>query len=90
MLAVQSAGTRRAAPIPARAGVGLKPEHMTDIMQSPPEVGWFEVHAENYMGAGGRPIASSNGCASVIRFPCTALASLSAGLGRSTERTSAG
>ena len=24
-------------------------------MQSPPDVGWFEVHAENYMGAGGQP-----------------------------------
>ncbi len=45
----------RPAPIPARAGVGLKPEHMKDIVQSPPDVGWFEVHAENYMGAGGQP-----------------------------------
>ncbi len=55
MLAVHPAGTRGAAPIPARAGVGLKPEHMNGIMQSPPDVGWFEVHAENYMGAGGQP-----------------------------------
>ncbi|MGO9483885.1 MAG: DUF692 family multinuclear iron-containing protein, partial [Rhodomicrobium sp.] len=55
MLAVHSAGNRVAAPIPARAGIGLKPEHMKDLMQSPPGVGWFEVHAENYMGAGGAP-----------------------------------
>jgi uncharacterized protein (UPF0276 family) len=55
MLAMPPAGTRRAAPIPARAGIGLKPEHMIDIMQGPPDAGWFEVHAENYMGAGGPP-----------------------------------
>ncbi len=55
MLAVHPAVTRGTAPIPARAGVGLKPEHMNGIVQSPPDVGWFEVHAENYMGAGGQP-----------------------------------
>jgi uncharacterized protein (UPF0276 family) len=55
MLAVHPAGMRVPAPIPARAGIGLKPEHTKDLMQSPPRVGWFEVHAENYMGAGGRP-----------------------------------
>ena len=48
-------GKRVAADIPARAGIGLKPEHRADIMRSLPAVGWFEVHAENYMGAGGAP-----------------------------------
>ena len=42
-------------PIPARAGVGLKPEHYQDILSSQPNIGWFEIHAENYMGAGGPP-----------------------------------
>ena len=42
-------------PIPARAGVGLKPEHYKDILTAGPVVGWFEIHAENYMGAGGPP-----------------------------------
>ncbi len=55
MLAVLDAGQHRLASIPARAGIGLKPEHMTAIMQSLPDIGWFEVHAENYMGAGGPP-----------------------------------
>ena len=41
--------------IPARAGVGLKPEHYADILDTKPDIGWFEVHAENYMGAGGPP-----------------------------------
>jgi len=42
--------------IPAQAGVGLKPQHFNDILQLPPDsdtVQWFEIHAENYMGAGG-------------------------------------
>lgn len=40
---------------PVRAGVGLKPEHYRVILDSEPAVGFFEVHAENYMGAGGPP-----------------------------------
>jgi len=42
-------------PIPPRAGVGLKPEHYRDILDSAPDIGWFEIHAENYMGEGGPP-----------------------------------
>ena len=38
-----------------RAGAGLKPEHQRHILDTRPDVGWFEVHAENYMGAGGPP-----------------------------------
>lgn len=41
--------------IPARAGVGLKPEHYRTILETAPDIGFFEVHAENYMGAGGPP-----------------------------------
>lgn len=41
--------------IPPRAGVGLKPEHYAAILEGEPDVGWFEIHAENYMGAGGPP-----------------------------------
>jgi uncharacterized protein (UPF0276 family) len=41
--------------VPARAGVGLKPEHYRSILDGNPDVGFFEVHAENYMGAGGPP-----------------------------------
>lgn len=43
------------APIPARAGVGLKPEHYEAILDTRPDIGWFEVHPENYMGDGGAP-----------------------------------
>lgn len=36
-------------------GVGFKPEHFQNIMESQPDLGFFEVHAENYMGDGGIP-----------------------------------
>jgi uncharacterized protein (UPF0276 family) len=43
------------ADVPAAAGVGLKAEHYAVILDERPDVGFFEVHAENYMGAGGPP-----------------------------------
>ncbi|MBC2806315.1 DUF692 family protein, partial [Rhizobium ruizarguesonis] len=45
----------RATVLPPRAGLGLKPEHYETILAIRPDVGFFEVHAENYMGAGGPP-----------------------------------
>jgi uncharacterized protein (UPF0276 family) len=45
----------RATVLPPRAGLGLKPEHYETILAIKPDVGFFEVHAENYMGAGGPP-----------------------------------
>lgn len=41
--------------LPARAGLGLKSEHYAEIIGERPALGFFEVHAENYMGAGGPP-----------------------------------
>lgn len=41
--------------VPPRAGVGLKAEHYRTIVETQPDMGFFEVHAENYMGAGGPP-----------------------------------
>lgn len=37
------------------AGTGLKPEHARDILGAEQRVDFFEIHAENYMGAGGPP-----------------------------------
>jgi uncharacterized protein (UPF0276 family) len=36
-----------------RAGVGLKSVHFREILETEPDIGFFEVHAENYMVAGG-------------------------------------
>ena len=49
--------TRSSDPLPCAPGVGYKPQHFTDLMNSPGPVAWIEVHAENYMGDGGRPHA---------------------------------
>ncbi len=43
--------------LPASAGVGYKPQHFADIRSSAAPVAWLEIHAENYMGDGGRPLA---------------------------------
>jgi len=42
-------------PLPARPGLGLKPQHYAQIIAEKPDLGFFEVHAENYMGEGGPP-----------------------------------
>lgn len=41
--------------LPARAGIGLKASHYREILEQTPDLGWLEVHPENYMGAGGPP-----------------------------------
>ncbi len=43
--------------LPAAPGLGFKPEHFAAIRSTRPDLGFFEVHAENYMGAGGVPHA---------------------------------
>lgn len=42
-----------AADIPLRAGIGLRAQHHSDLLQNEPPVGWIEAHSENYFGAGG-------------------------------------
>jgi uncharacterized protein (UPF0276 family) len=41
----------------ARAGLGLKPEHYPEALAATGPGLWFEVHAENYMVAGGPRLA---------------------------------
>lgn len=43
--------------LPKSVGVGFKPDHFAAIRQDSSPVGFMEVHAENYMGAGGLPHA---------------------------------
>lgn len=40
-------------PRPPVAGIGLKPMHFEEILATRPALGFFEIHAENYLGAGG-------------------------------------
>ena len=53
----------RPTKIPARSGIGLKGEHYRNILETKPDIGFFEIHAENYMGEGGLPHA----CLTAIR-----------------------
>ncbi len=39
--------------LPDRAGLGLKPQHFAEILATEPDLGFFEIHAENYLVAGG-------------------------------------
>lgn len=41
------------AGLPTRAGIGLKPQQLREVLLRRPDVGFFEVHAENFMVAGG-------------------------------------
>lgn len=42
-------------PLPNHVGLGFKSEHFPSIAAERPDLGFFEVHAENYMGDGGPP-----------------------------------
>lgn len=53
--------------LPNAPGLGYKPQHFTAIMADPGPARWFEVHAENYMGDGGRPLAQLRALSE--RFP---------------------
>ncbi len=50
---LRDAFVREAPDLPARAGLGLKPRHYRDILARRPDVGFFEIHAENYLVDGG-------------------------------------
>lgn len=44
-------GTPRTRPV--AVGAGYKLQHVADLMADPGPVHWREIHAENYMSAGG-------------------------------------
>ena len=37
-------------------GLGLRTVHYARIVETQPEVDWFEILSENYMQTGGRPL----------------------------------
>lgn len=44
--------------VPCRAGAGFKLAHAAEIAGIRPDIGWFEVHPENYMVEGGPRLAA--------------------------------
>lgn len=53
--------------LPHAPGIGYKPQHYSDLITDSAPVEWLEIHAENYMGDGGRPLAQLQHLAQ--RFP---------------------
>ncbi|GLQ56538.1 MNIO family bufferin maturase [Devosia nitrariae] len=52
---VSAASRFPAHPVTGLAGTSFKHQHLPTILADGPQRGFFEVHAENYMGAGGPP-----------------------------------
>lgn len=50
-------GTIEVGALPARAGIGLKAEHVRPVLEGGVDLGFVEVHAENYMADGGPTLA---------------------------------
>ena len=71
MLLQTIAASDCATALSARAGVGLKLDHAVDVLNGGHGVGFFEVHAENYMGAGGEPHRLLNRVREFLRYRCT-------------------
>ena len=44
------------AELPPRAGIGLRAPHYREILDTRPDIGWLEVHSENYFSRGGQPL----------------------------------
>jgi uncharacterized protein (UPF0276 family) len=40
-------------PIPASAGIGLRGTHYKEVLNTKPDIAWFEVHSENFFADGG-------------------------------------
>jgi len=38
---------------PTRCGIGLRAAHHREVLETLPDVGWFEAHSENYFAEGG-------------------------------------
>jgi uncharacterized protein (UPF0276 family) len=53
--------------LPHAPGVGYKSRHFSGLTEAPGPVRWIEIHAENYMGDGGRPLAQLRALSE--RFP---------------------
>lgn len=44
-------------PVPGRAGIGLRAPHYGACLESPPPVGWLEVHSENFFAPAAKSLA---------------------------------
>ena len=68
--------------LPHTPGVGYKARHFNDILADAGPVGWLEVHAENYMGTGGRPLAQLRALSEKFPFSVHGVGLSIGGVGR--------
>jgi uncharacterized protein len=47
-------------PVTSPAGIGLRHVHYADLIEEKPDIGWIEVHPENYFGGGAHRKALSH------------------------------
>jgi uncharacterized protein len=57
------------AAVPSQIGIGLRAPHYRELLDTLPPIGWFEVHSENYFGAGGQPLHFLERCRA--HYPCS-------------------
>lgn len=76
--------------LPPRAGVGFKPEHFAAIDANLQPLGFFEVHAENYMARAARRMRSLRASGRTMRCRSMASACRSGRCSRSTATISTG
>lgn len=56
--------------LPLGVGVGFKAQHFEAILDNPGDLAWIEIHAENYMGQGGRPLAQLRELSEIYPVSC--------------------
>ncbi|MCY4006891.1 MAG: DUF692 domain-containing protein [Rhodobacteraceae bacterium] len=56
--------------LPAAPGVGFKSRHFESVVNAPGSVKWLEIHAENFMGEGGRQLAQLRKLREVFPISC--------------------
>lgn len=56
--------------LPLGVGVGYKAQHFDAILAQAGDLAWLEIHAENYMGLGGRPRAQLNQLKEMFAISC--------------------
>ena len=69
-------------------GLGLRPEHYRDVLETRPAVDWFEIISENYLVDGGKPLHYLDRIREHYPWSCTGSRSPSEAPTRSTGTTS--
>jgi uncharacterized protein (UPF0276 family) len=53
---MEIASAKQLQQLAPRAGIGLRAPHYREVLETRPDIGWLEVHSENFFGRGGQPL----------------------------------